>query len=151
MRDAGILLYTVGLGADADAALLREIATQPDYYYQSPTPADLAAIYTRLAGDLRNVPAANLLITDVVAPEFEIVPGSLTGAAQPQVTGDTLRWYLARLPIGATEVSFSVRPKQCGTFYVNQSATVDYDDNRGRGAARPSPHPGSPWKAVGRR
>ena len=134
VRDAGILLYTVGLGGDVNATLLREIATQPDYYFQSPTPADLAAIYARLAGDLREVPAANLLITDVVAPEFEIVPGSFTGAATPQVSGDTLRWYLPRLPQGVTEVSFSVRPKQCGTFDVNRSASVDYEDNRGHAA-----------------
>jgi Mg-chelatase subunit ChlD len=141
IRNAGILLYTVGLGQDVNAALLREIASQPDHYFQSPTPADLAQIYSRLAGDVRESPAANLLITDVVAPEFEIVPGSFTGAAQPQMTGNTLRWYLPRLTQGQTEVSFSVRPKQCGAFDVNRSAVVDYEDNRGarRSAVFPVP------------
>ncbi len=87
------------------------------------------------------MPAANLLLTDVVAPEFEIVPESFTGAAQPQISGDTLRWYLARLPQGVTEVSFSVRPKQCGTFAVNRAAAADYEDNRGtrRSLAFPVP------------
>ncbi len=95
LHQAGIQLYTVGLGADVDAALLREIATTPDRYYQSPTPADLAQVYARLAGELRQVPAANINLTDIVAANFDIVPGSFTGAAQPTVNGRTLSWYIA--------------------------------------------------------
>lgn len=126
-----ILLYTIGLGADVDAGLLRDIATQPDYFYQSPTPAELTQIYTRLAGDLRDVPAANVVITDIVGSDFEIVPGSFAGAAIPQVAGQTLTWTIARLAQGPTEVSFRVRPKACGAFAVNRSAQMAYDDNRG--------------------
>ncbi len=128
---AGIALYTVGLGSDVNATLLREIATSPDYFYQSPSPDDLAQIYTRLAGEIRNVPAANIDLTDVVAPEFEIVPNSFSGAAVPQVNGQTLTWNFPQISEGSTEVSFSVKPTQCGTFAVNSSATARYDDNRG--------------------
>ncbi len=128
---AGIALYTVGLGSDVNAALLREIATSPDYFYQSPSPSDLAQIYTRLAGEIRNVPAANIDLTDVVAPEFEIVPNSFSGAAMPQVNGQTLTWNLPQVSEGSTEVGFSVKPTQCGTFAVNSSASAQYDDNRG--------------------
>lgn len=128
---AGIQLYTVGLGADVNAALLREIATAPDHYYQSPTPEELAAIYTRLAGELRQVPAANINLTDVVGANFTIVPGSFSGAAQPTVDGQTLSWYIPRLEGGSSEVTFAVQPRACGVFPVNQSATVSYDDNRG--------------------
>ncbi len=131
LREERILLYTIGLGADINASLLREIATQPEYYFQSPTPAELAQIYLRLAGELRDVPAANIVVTDIVGTAFEIVPGSFTGAATPQVNGQTLTWSIARLAQGPTELSFSVRPKACGTFAVNQSARMDYDDNRG--------------------
>lgn len=128
---AGIQLFAVGVGDDVNAALMREIATAPDHYYQSPTAEQLAQIYTRLAGELRQVPAANVNITDVVGPQFEVVPFSFSGAAIPQVMGNTLNWYLPRLDGGVTEVSFSVKPKECGTFAVNQAAQVSYDDNRG--------------------
>ncbi len=141
IRDAGVQLYTIGLGADADAALLREIATAPDHFYQSPTPDQLEAIYTRLAGELRQVPAANLNLVDVVGPDFEIVPNSFSGAATPQVDGQTLTWTLPRLDGGVSEVRFDVKPKACGTFPVNDSAAVSYDDNRGvrRTASFPIP------------
>jgi Mg-chelatase subunit ChlD len=131
LHQAGIQLYTVGLGVDVNAALLREIATTPDRYYQSPAPADLAQIYARLAGELRQTPAANINLTDVVGANFDIVPVSFSGAAQPTVNGQTLAWYIARLDSGSTEVSFAVQPRACGAFPVNQSATVSYDDNRG--------------------
>jgi len=131
IRAAGIALFTIGLGNDVNAALLREIATQPDYYYQSPSPSDLIEIYTRLAGEMRNVSAANIDLIDVVAPEFEIVPNSFSGAAIPQVNGQTLTWKLPQLSEGSTEVGFSVKPTQCGSFAVNRSASAQYDDNRG--------------------
>ena len=76
-------------------------------------------------------PAANINLTDVVGPQFQIVRGSFSGAATPQVNGQTLTWYLPRIEEGITEVSFAVRPSQCGTWPVNQSATASYDDNRG--------------------
>lgn len=110
---------------------LREIATSPDYYYQSPLPSDLDEIYNRLASEIRNVSAANIDLTNVVAPEFEIVPNSFSGAAVPQVNGQSLTWKLPSVSEGSTEVSFSVRPTKCGTFAVNSSASAQYDDNRG--------------------
>jgi Mg-chelatase subunit ChlD len=131
LREAGIQLYTVGLDADVNAALLREIATAPDHFYQSPSPDQLALIYTRLAGELRQAPAANINLTDVVGPNFDIVPGSFSGAALPTVSGQTLTWYIPRLEGGSTEVNFAVKPKACGAFPVNRSATASYDDNRG--------------------
>ncbi len=116
LHEAGIQLFTVGLGTDVNAALLREIATAPDHYYQSPAPADLAQIYSRLAGELRMAPAFNVTLTDVVAAQFQIVPGSFSGAATPQVSGQSLTWSIARLELGVNEVSFRVRPLQCGTL-----------------------------------
>ena len=141
LHDAGIQLYTIGLGADVNATLLREIATTPDRYYQSPSADDLTQIYSRLAGELRQVPAANINLTDVVAPQFQIVPGSFSGAATPQVNGQTLTWYLPRIEEGITEVSFAVRPLQCGAWPVNQAATASYDDNRGNRQTVPFPVP----------
>lgn len=50
MRDAyGVTLFVIGLGADADGALLRALAASPDAYYHAPGPGDLAAIYERIA------------------------------------------------------------------------------------------------------
>lgn len=141
LHDAGIQVYTVGLGADVNADLLREIATAPDHYYQSPTPADLVQIYSRLAGEVRIAPGFNVNLTDIVSQQFEIVPGSFSGAVIPQVNGRSLSWYIPRIEQGVTEVGFAVRPLQCGTFNTNQLAQVSYDDNRGVRHTRNFPVP----------
>jgi len=44
---AGIVVSTIGLGADAE--LLRRIASSPSHAYVAPTGVDLASIYRRIA------------------------------------------------------------------------------------------------------
>jgi Mg-chelatase subunit ChlD len=48
IKNAGILLVTVGLGADIDEALLKQIAS-PGLYYPAPNAEDLVAIYREIA------------------------------------------------------------------------------------------------------
>jgi hypothetical protein len=47
-RQAAIKLFTVGLGSDADGALLRAMASVPEWYYEAPSADDLMAIYSGL-------------------------------------------------------------------------------------------------------
>jgi uncharacterized protein YegL len=52
VRNAGVRLYTVGLGADVDAATLREMAGDDSRYHFAPDSADLARIYAEIASDI---------------------------------------------------------------------------------------------------
>jgi len=52
VRDAGVRLYTIGLGADADGATLREMAGDDARYHFAPDSADLARIYAEIAGEI---------------------------------------------------------------------------------------------------
>jgi len=45
LRERGVLVFTIGLGADVDEELLKRVAHEPRAYYRSPGAADLAAIY----------------------------------------------------------------------------------------------------------
>ncbi len=49
LRAASITLVTIGIGDDVDSALLREIATKPEYYYPAPTADQLLDIYREIA------------------------------------------------------------------------------------------------------
>jgi hypothetical protein len=49
LKAAGIFIHTVGLGSDVDAALLQSIASDPSFYYWSPTGEGLEDIYRRIA------------------------------------------------------------------------------------------------------
>ncbi len=51
-RDAGLTIYTIGLGDDVDAALLRAIASTPGHYFAAPNAEALESIYDELARDL---------------------------------------------------------------------------------------------------
>lgn len=52
VRDAGIRLYTIGLGADVDGSALEAMAGDKHRYYQAPDSGDLAAIYGEIARDI---------------------------------------------------------------------------------------------------
>ncbi len=44
-REAGIVVFTIGLGGDVDAAALEAIAGYPERYFEAPTAAELGRIY----------------------------------------------------------------------------------------------------------
>lgn len=48
-KAAGALVYTIGLGADVDGALLAQVASGPEFHFLAPTAADLADIYRRIS------------------------------------------------------------------------------------------------------
>jgi Mg-chelatase subunit ChlD len=49
-RNEGVTVFTVGLGADADPALLARVAGDPSRALQAPQATDLGAIYRQIAG-----------------------------------------------------------------------------------------------------
>jgi Mg-chelatase subunit ChlD len=49
LKGAGAVMYTIGLGQDVDADLLRAVATAPERYFASPTAGDLASIYRQVS------------------------------------------------------------------------------------------------------
>ncbi len=49
IKGQGMRLYTVGLGADLDRDLLRQVASGPNYYLEAPSGDDLGALYRSLA------------------------------------------------------------------------------------------------------
>ena len=48
-KDAGIVIFTIGLGGDLDTDALRAIASRPEWYYTAPSADELAAIYRGIA------------------------------------------------------------------------------------------------------
>jgi Mg-chelatase subunit ChlD len=52
LKRSGIVIYSIGLGADVDPQFLTTIASSPDTYLKAPTAADLEEIYREIAGML---------------------------------------------------------------------------------------------------
>jgi len=56
LRHAGIRVFAIGLGADADRAAIRAIAHHPDQAYFAPDSAQLARLYAAIASAIRCQP-----------------------------------------------------------------------------------------------
>ncbi len=48
-KSAGTIIYTIGLGSEADATLMSELASQPANYFSAPTGAQLEGIYAAIS------------------------------------------------------------------------------------------------------
>jgi hypothetical protein len=63
-KNNGIKIYTVGLGAGANAAELQAYATETQgKYYFAPNSSQLAGIYTQIAGDLQETAGGNTVVS----------------------------------------------------------------------------------------
>jgi hypothetical protein len=49
LEAAGAVVFTIGLGGDVDRELLAEVASRPEGFFESPTAAELAAIYAQIS------------------------------------------------------------------------------------------------------
>ncbi|MFQ5510146.1 MAG: VWA domain-containing protein, partial [Leptospirillia bacterium] len=48
-KAAGILIFTIGLGADLDRGALRQMASRPEWFYEAPDAEELAGVYSAVA------------------------------------------------------------------------------------------------------
>ncbi len=75
IRNAGVLLYVVGLGGNLNDSLLRDrIATNPKHYFNAPTAEDLQAIYKNIAEDVCK--EENFITEIVITPRAVFVEQS---------------------------------------------------------------------------
>jgi hypothetical protein len=144
LKDEGTRLFTIGLGADVDPNLMRDLATSPADYFFAPGPADLQAIYEQVAGAIGAVPATNLTLVDRLSSYVELVPGSFSGSPPPSVSRDgrTLTWAIPRLGFEARVLSYRVRMTRVpGLWPTNDSAVVTYTNSHGQPATFSLPVP----------
>jgi uncharacterized repeat protein (TIGR01451 family) len=141
-KAAGTLLFTIGLGSDADHDLLRELASSPDSYYYAPTSAGLTAIYAEIATVIGDLVGTDLLISDTLASLVTVVPDSFTGPLTPTLKGDdTLAWNAATIPPQRFDLGYRAVPGACGTYPLNEQALVAYRDLNGEPALFSLPSP----------
>ncbi len=142
-RHAGVTMYTVGLGEDADQDLLHTLARSPSHFYFAPTAAELEAVYRAIA---RLIVARVLLkqvtIVDVVPSNmFYQDDGSTTPPAEWDPAARTLTWRLTDVPFGGIELSYWLRPEEPGEWPTNTVATYDGIDGLDRPQVGPFPIP----------
>lgn len=143
----GIIIYAIGLvGSDGvDVSALNEWATDPDAAHVAVTPdaADLEQLFADLAANISNPGATDIVIDEVVNPDFVITSVLMPSKGSAAVTGvNSLRWTIPELGVTASEsavLEFFIRhtAQTSGVKEVNQS--IDYSDAEGNAVTFPDP------------
>lgn len=129
-RATGVQLFVIGLGGDVDGRLLGDMAGSAERYFQSPTEAGLAQIYTLIARRLATTTLVRQIsIADVVPSNMRYVPNSAVPPASWD--GNTLRWSLSDVPADGFQLRYRVLPQSAGRWPTNVRADGDYEDGLG--------------------
>lgn len=142
-KDAGIVFYTIALlnvGDNPDNSapnnLLKNMATTSHHHHFVLGSVGLNAIYEAIVQEIGLASAYDVVVKDVVAPGFEIVPDSyLNNIPRPEVVGNTLIWRFLELKDDTLSFTYSIRQKPDGTngrFSVSTSdSEITYKDYTG--------------------
>jgi len=130
-RARGVVLFAVGLGADAAQDELRAVASSPEHYYFAPGPEALAEIYTRIANLIREVMITDVVIRETLDPDAAYVDGTGSPRAPLVTGGRELAWAIPFITGDATALGYEVRVGRAGRVRPSQTIWVDYADGDG--------------------
>ena len=131
-RENGRVLFTIGLGSDAEEGELRAIADTPDHYYFAPGPDALAEIYLRIADMIRAVTITDIVLVDRLAQAVEFAPGTGRPREPERLEGSgDLRWRIPYLADADRTVAYEVRVGRAGRVQPSELAWADYIDGDG--------------------
>ena len=147
VRATGTVIYAIGLSGSngIDPAALEDWASKPAISYVTITPddAELEEIFADLARNISNPGATNIVVTDRVAPCFQITSVSMPTKGTASLQDNTsVQWNMDELGVSQSEgavLEFTVEHiGPCsGTTEVNESIT--YSDTEGNVVTFPSP------------
>jgi len=134
IKAAGVDLFTIGFAGTGglDEDLMREMASSPDQYRQTPSGDELAEIYASIA---RGFVRTTVIGTDVTiverfdASRFEVLSAGDGGVIDE--TSGTITWSLAQIT-NSDSLSYRVRPTyDSGQFPASLSTEMVYTSATG--------------------
>lgn len=134
-KTAGITFYSIALlgpsenpYTSAPNQLLKEMASSFDHHHFVLGSVGLSDVYKGIVEEIGLASAYNVTITDTIAPEFELVPGSYENhMPKPTVQGNTIEWFISELKTNEQSFTYQVRAKgnaQAGKYTVAQTSTT---------------------------
>jgi uncharacterized protein YegL len=141
-KDQGIVFYTIALlQADANPdtsgpnLLMMDMATTSQHHHFVLGSMGLEAIYARIVQEIGRASAYDVVVTDLVAPEFEIVPDSyMQNIPRPTVVGNQLTWEFLELKDETLTFTYKIRHKEgerIGQLPIATTSTIVYKDYAG--------------------
>jgi Mg-chelatase subunit ChlD len=119
--EEGIIIYTIGLGSDADNATLKEIANKTGgQYFFAPDTTGLEQIYKKIAETLFNTTAGASVIIDDILPSYVNLVSGLPPECTYYISNKTISCNVGTMKINDTyNVSFDVDITMLGSNLVN--------------------------------
>ncbi|MCR8844809.1 IPT/TIG domain-containing protein [Paenibacillus sp. SC116] len=139
-KKEGIVFYTVGLvtkGGKDEASikqLMKNMATTEKHHYIEYSSEKLKQVYETISKEIGIASAYDVVIEDIISPEFEIVPGSYEhNIPAPTVVGNKMTWNFNELKEDLLTLTFKVKHKKgtpAGKFSLGASPIqVSYKDH----------------------
>lgn len=146
-KSQGVIIYCIGLSGNGglDVNALNAWSSDPDSAYVAITPDDseLEELFKDLARNIANAGATNVVITDTVAPCFQITSISSPTKGTATTTGsNTVRWNIDELGVTESEgATFEFTVTHIGpcTGAVEVNESITYNDEEGNIVSFPSP------------
>ncbi|MCO6452946.1 MAG: VWA domain-containing protein, partial [Caldilineales bacterium] len=150
-KNAGTTIYTIGVfsymevdhpqSAVLARSIMSQAASSPDTFYDAPSSSDLLGIFEEIANRVTNIAGTDVVVTDILPPGVNFVPGSANPPAQ--VSGQTLTWEFNKIGVDEeVTLRFAIT---LDNLVANQlvdvypDSRVDYTDFRGESASTPFP------------
>ncbi len=146
-KSQGVIIYCIGLSGNGgiDVNALNDWSSDPDSAYVAITPddAELKELFEDLAKNIVKPGATDIVITDNVAPCFEITSISSPSKGSASTSGtNTVIWKIDELGVMASEgATFEFTVKHIGpcTGTVEVNEGIDYEDAEDNVVVFPSP------------
>jgi type 1 fimbria pilin len=128
-KDAGTVIYCIGLGYYADTVTLKAVASDPDsdYFFFAPTGDELESIYQKIHRQIVSLAGTDNIIGEMLAPHIHYAGG----ASPDSFAGTGLYWSIDRIHIGDTlTYTFDIQASRGGYLPVALYPTskVEYKD-----------------------
>ncbi|ANY74072.1 hypothetical protein BBD41_16615 [Paenibacillus ihbetae] len=150
-KEEGIVFYTIALLLSSDNPetsgpniLLKEMATTSHHHHFVLGSVGLEAIYEAIVQEIGLASAYDVVVKDIISPEFEIVPGSYdNNIPKPVISGNTLTWNFLELKTDVLSFTYKIRHKEgqpTGTFPTSTiDSSIIYKDYTGTQRKLPLP------------
>ncbi|GGE73588.1 MucBP domain-containing protein [Priestia taiwanensis] len=136
IKNAGYKLLVVYIANTSDEReketsinLLKRASSGSDYFYTTENFGDLETIFKEIQQQIK---PSTFQITEKIADEFTIVPGSFTGDNKPTVKGNTLVWDIADIEKATYKFTYKLKRKSPetppGTYPTTTQSILQYGD-----------------------
>lgn len=135
----GTVIIAVGMGTDANPALLKQIAGTDANYYFAPDETKLEELYRALALQVGDVALRDLTLDDDLAPNIDLVPN--TASPPATVNGRRLTWASGIVPSAGLTWIYEIKPTRIGTYPTNDKAVAGFTNADGKPGTFTFPQP----------